>query len=634
MKRRRKRQERAPAPLSPSASLFPSYFQRAPGTATALCACVVSALALYWISLHSPLLFDDRLLSENFLKLYGTSWFHFDLRWFSYATFGWTYDLVGTQWLWHRLVNLLLHAMTATLLFSFLVRLFEAVPLNPPDDGKPRARWVALFGALLFLLHPVAVYGVAYLAQRPILLATLFGVLSLHLFLEGLVRQSRGWQIAAVVAYFAAVYSKEHAVMLPAVAAALAILVRGYSGRLLRELAVPFTLFACIAALVVLKSRGLLGAPYEPAAQDLLAQMREFPASPERPDAYLSSAVNQGFLFFRYLLTWIVPNPAWMSVDIRVPFPSQPLAMPYLAGFVAWLAFPLLALNQLRKGGARGLAAFGLLYAWLLALPEVAVVRVQEPFVLYRSYLWMSGLPCALPLLLSRLSAKWAYGVLCAACLALVPVSLGRIDSFSSGIKLWDDVVRKNSGVAAPLVERGYQGRGFAYLQAGRYLEAQKDFERSMILNPRDPNAYLGRGIVFARTGSYDPALVDFGRAIAIDPAYAEAYNKRCFTKMLMDRPDDALPDCEKAVSLNPRHRDAFTNLGVVYGALNRPVEAEASYRRALDIEPANADANFIYGVLLSVLYRRDEALRHLGIACDAEIAEACKLRAALLQRR
>jgi Tfp pilus assembly protein PilF len=63
-----------------------------------------------------------------------------------------------------------------------------------------------------------------------------------------------------------------------------------------------------------------------------------------------------------------------------------------------------------------------------------------------------------------------------------------------------------------------------------------------------------------------------------------------------------------------------------VYAALNRPAEAEASYRRALDIEPSNADANFNFGVLLVVLGRRDEAQRSLAIACDASIAEACKL--------
>ncbi len=626
MTKRKKRRERESAP--------PPQSRSHPRLVLAVCACFALALALYWVSLRHPLVFDDRLLRDDFLRLYGASWFHFDLRWLSYATFGWTYDVVGKQWLWHRLLNVLLHATTAALLFSFLARLFGAVLAAPADDGRLDARWIAFFGALIFLLHPAAVYGVAYLVQRPIVLATLFSVLSLRLFLEGLLKQSQPWHYAAAAAYCAAVFSKEHAVMLPAVAAALAVLVRGPSVRLLRELAVPFALFAGIGMLVILKAKGLLGAPYEPAAQELLGQLRESRIEPEAPDAYLLSVVNQGFLFFRYLLAWLIPNPGWMSVDVRVPFPAQLLAWPHAAGFVAWLAFPVLALALLRQGGVKGLLGFGLMYPWLLALTEVAVVRVQEPYALYRSYLWMSGLPCVLPALLWRLRTKWGLALLGVACLALVPISLNRLDSFSSAIKLWDDAVRKNTDATALFIERSYQSRGFAYLQAGQYPDALRDFERAMALNPRDPNAYVGRGTLFARTGSHDRALADFGRAIEIDPAYAEPYAKRCFTKMLLDRPGDALPDCEKAVALNPRHRDAQTNLGVVYAALNRAAEAEASYRRALDIEPSNADANFNYGVLLVVLGRHDEARRPLAIGCDARIAEACKLQAALRRAR
>jgi tetratricopeptide (TPR) repeat protein len=622
MTKRGKRRERGTGTTTPVSPLL----------ATAVFACFAVALALYWVSLRNPLLFDDRLLREDFLRLYGTSWFHFDLRWLSYATFGWTYDLVGRQWLWHRLLNVLFHAATAAVLFSFLARLFEAVPAAPAGGRQLRARWLALFGALIFLIHPVAVYGVAYLVQRPIVLATLFGVLCLRLFLEGLIRHSRAWYFAAVGAYLAAVFSKEHAVMIPAVAGALAILVRGYSGRLARELALPFALFAAIGMLVVLKVKGLLGAPYEPFAQEMLGQLRDSTAGPEPSSAYVLSAINQGYLFFRYLLTWLIPFPGWMSLDVRVPFPAHPLALPQFAGFIAWLAIPVLALKLLLRGGAKGLLGFGLLYPWLLALPEVAAIRIQEPYVLYRSYLWMSGLPCILPLLLTRLRANWATGLLCAIVIAFVPLALGRIDSLSSGIKAWDDVVRKNGDTTAPFVERGYQNRGFAYLQAREYADALRDFEQAMALNPRDPGAYLGRGTLFARTGNYDRALADLGRAIELDPRYAEAYSKRCFAIMMLNRPDDALPDCEKAVALDPRHRDALINLGVVYGALNRPEDAEGSYRRALEMEPSNPDANFNYGVLLAGLRRRDEALRRLTIACGAGIAEACNLQAALLR--
>ena len=62
--------------------------------------------------------------------------------------------------LWQRLTSVLLHAATAALLFGFLARLFAALL----DDA--RLRWLAFFGALWFLLHPVAVYGVAYLVER------------------------------------------------------------------------------------------------------------------------------------------------------------------------------------------------------------------------------------------------------------------------------------------------------------------------------------------------------------------------------------------------------------------------------------------------------------------------------------
>ncbi len=618
MTKRKKRQERASSPTPPP--------RPHPSPILAVGVCCGLALALYWSSLRHPLVFDDRLLRDDFLRLYGASWFQFDLRWLSYATFGWTYDIVGKQWPWHRLINILLHAATSTLLFSFLARLFAAVMPAKSGGGKLDTRWVAFSGALIFLLHPAAVYGVAYLVQRPVLLATLLSLLCLRLFLEGLLRQSPPWYFAAAAAYFAAVFSKEHAVMLPAVAAALAVLVRGPSIRLLRELAVPFALFAGIGMLVILKTQGLLGAPYEPAARELLAQLRDSRVGTETQDDYLLSLINQGFLFFRYLLAWLVPYPGWMSIDVRVAFPAQWLAWPQSAGFVAWLAYPALAFVLLRQGGAKGLLGFGLLYPWLLALTEAAAIRVQEPYALYRSYLWMSGLACVLPVLLWRLQAKWGLAVLGAACLTLIPISLNRLDSFSNAIALWDDAVRKNTDATAPFVERTVQSRGFAYLQARQYPDALRDFEQAMALNPRDPNAYVGRGTLFARTGSYDRALADFGRAIEIDPEYAEAYAKRCFTKMLRDKPRDALPDCEKAIALNPRHRDVHTNLGVVYAALNRPAEAEASYRRALDIEPSNADANFNFGVLLVVLGRRDEAQRSLAIACDASIAEACKL--------
>ena len=619
----RRQRQTAPTPAATSG---------APPAGLCVLALFAAALAFYWISLGHPLVFDDRSIRDGILSAYRESGFRFDRRWVSDATFAWFHD-PGDRWIWHRLANVLLHAAAASALFLFLDRLFP-VTLPGPQPGASQlalhARWLAFFGALFFLLHPAAVYGAAYLVQRSIVLATLLSLVSLRLFLEGLIRKSPWWHVAAAAAYFLAVFSKEHCAALPAVALALAVLVRGPSVRGLRDLAVPFALFACIAMAILLMAKGYLGAPYEPVARALLDAPQAAHPGPEGMSVFALSVINQGALYFRYLLTWLVPYTGWMSVDVRLPFPSELLGWPQAAGFAAWLAYPVAAAFLLSKGGRCGLVGFGLLYPWLLALTEVATIRFQEPFAIYRSYLWMSGLPVLLGPALCTVRARWSATMLCAASIALMPLLLERLDTFSSGIKLWDDVVRKNSGVQAVLVERGYHNRGFAHLQAKQYPDALRDFDRALEINPRDASALVGRGTLFARTGSLDRALADLGRAMEVDPGYPDAYAKRCFVKMLLEEPRNALPDCEKAVALNPRHRDAHTNLGVVYAALNRAGEAEASYRRALAIEPSNGDANYNYGVLLAALGRRDEAREVLTRACAAHIADSCEMLAAL----
>jgi len=592
-----------------------------------------AVLLLYWTTLRHPLAFDDLHLSEYALKTHyaqAVSWF--GRRWFSDASFGWIYALFGKDMFFQRLTNVLLHAATGVVLFGFLSRLFGAVLEDP------RSRWLAFFGAALFILHPVAVYGVAYLMQRSIILATLFSLLFLWSVLEWLLGGSPGWCVAAAAAYYLAVFSKEHAVMVPAVAVALAVLVRGASLELARRAAWPLALFAATGVIVVLSSKGVLGSAYEPFAPDVVAYLGdaggEFDAGPaeihSKFDAalfYPLSVLNQATLFFRYLFTWLLPWPGWMSIDVRTPFPQTLFEWPYMVGFAAWLAYPVAAVWLLFKRGRRGLLGFGLLYLWLLALTEVATVRAQEPFVLYRSYLWMSGLAAIAPVLAGNLAPRWRTGVLAVACVLLVVPARNRVDSFSSRLKLWDDAIGKNTDMSAPYVERSYVGRGIVHLQAGRLEAARADFERAVELNPRSPDAHLARGTLRLRSGVLNEALEDFDMAIALDPRYATAYNKRCVVTTGLGSPAKAIADCEKAVALDPRNHEAWINTGAVYRALGRPADAAASYERALKLRPADSSAHYNYGVLLFESGRRDEAVRgHFVIGCEGGIASACEM--------
>jgi protein O-mannosyl-transferase len=619
-----RRSRARPAPPPDAARLNPRWLIAA--------LLVLAAFALYWKGLHYPLVFDDRVLRDDVFRHYASSIFKADTRWFAYLSFGWTWELAGKQWAWHRALNVLLHAATAFVLFQFLSRLFTITldVKDAKDKPNPQWPWIAAMGALLFLVHPVAVYGVAYLTQRSIVMATLFGLLSLWLFVEGLARrQSPAWFYGAAAAYFVAVFSKEHSVMIPAAALALTVLVRGPSLRShARDLLLPFALMGVIAVFVTLRIKGVLFAAYEPFAQETLARMAE-PVDVAVNATLGLSIVNQGYQFFHYLLVWLLPNPHWMTIDARPVFPAAWLTWPHTAGFAAWIAWGIFALTQLYQGGLRGVFGFMLLFPWLMALTEVSTLRVQEPLVLYRSYLWMCVLPALLPLVLRtvfNLPLRWTITAAAMLSVILVAPMQNRLSTFAGALSLWDDAVRYNEKSTAPLTERSYHNRGFAHLQARQYTQALADFSQAVQINPRDASAYLGRGVLYARTGSHELAVQELNRAIGIAPGYAEAYAKRCFVRMLQDNPPQALPDCEKAVTLNPRHLEALTNRGVVYAALDRVNEAAQSYQRALEIDGTNADAHYNFGVLHLTQQRAAQAQPHLKIACDAGVRAACDM--------
>jgi hypothetical protein len=350
------------------------------------------------------------------LSKYGHGYFSFELRWLPYASLARTVELLGFDRSWLRWGNVLLHAANSIALFFLLRRLFRITLAgdDAPGGAPSWLAWFAFFGALIFALHPVAVYGVAYLIQRSTLMATLFMLLMLLAYLEGLLRGNWRWMMVAALCYFAAVYSKEHSIAAPGVALALTLLVRKPSVALLRQIAPFYAIATLIAAAVVwstISSKAVLGAVYETRALGMLEQGAKLQGLDGLPNLHVLSILTQCGLFFKYLWLWLVPNPGWMSVDMREPFAASLFSW-HTFGLAGFLGYFGVAVWLLLKRGRMGLLGFALLFPWILFLTEWSTVRIQEPFVLYRSYLWMPGLLAALPVLFGWLAPKRACIVL------------------------------------------------------------------------------------------------------------------------------------------------------------------------------------------------------------------------------
>jgi protein O-mannosyl-transferase len=246
-----------------------------------------------------------------------------------------------------------------------------------------------------------------------------------------------------------------------------------------------------------------------------------------------------------------LPNPAWMSVDMRESFAMSYLSWPHSPGLIAFLIYPCVAIWLLLKRGRIGLLGFALLFPWILFLTELSTVRIQESFVLYRSYLWMPGLFAALPLLAGWLAPKRMFILLGAVAILLIPLTLNRLNTFSNPLSLWDDaekLVRDKPDAYG--VERIYTNRGNKLFQLRRYEEAIADFSKAIAAYPDDELVYGSRAKAYYFLGKHQEALRDFDRAIALKPDSRRLYYDRALTYRALGNLDAAQVDLLKSCSL------------------------------------------------------------------------------------
>ena len=326
------------------------------------------------------------------------------------------------------------------------------------------------------MLHPLTVYAAGYLIQRTIVMATLFGLLCLNTYIDGLITRRKGYFVFSTLFYFLSAYSKEHALLMPAAALALTPLVvsreKLFRRETLLQIALPMALYAPVFMLVVMEKLGLLGRPYE-ALVDQLFDAQEL--AQDKNVLWLLSVMTQSALYFKYMLLAMIPNPDWMSVDMRAPFARRLTEPKYLFFATGVLVYAAVALRYLFKGGRTGIVGFALLAPLLMFCVEFSTVRLQEPFVLYRTYLWIPFLFLLTPVLTNDLTEKWFWPLVLGTALAFAAISTDRLRSFSSDYALWDDAVKKLPDEVTPGTARAYNNRGRAKLRLGDAKGAIKD---------------------------------------------------------------------------------------------------------------------------------------------------------------
>jgi len=524
-------------------------------------ACLIVGLAcgLYLPFLANPPVFDDQgFFSGRLFSYYATHPFGLELRVPPY------FSLAIVQVIWgsmeaHRIVSLALHIACALAMYKLMFDLqrYAAQGAGAPLAMGPAAHVPAFLAAAVFAIHPVAVYGAGYLIQRMTLFATLFSLLSIVIYLRGLVRRSHADAISAALLYSVAVLSRENAVLLPAVAATAGLLVAAERRFAFRHAAAYLACCVPAAVLVTWLVKGKIAATYEPDFEVVSAQTASAGAQDTLGSPWLESALTQAGLFFHYLAVWLWPDTGTMSIDLRTHFAGSWPPVVTLLAVSGFLGYGLLGSYLLLRGnGLARVTGFGLLFPWILFLTEFTTIRFQEPFVLYRSYLWAPGWAVLLAIALSRLPSRAVIAFALLALPLLFYQAHDRLRTFSSAFVLWEDAFSKLPNTPIPGGSRTIYNLGREYLYAGRPDQAIEITERCMAHYPDTFHCHFARGSIHLQLKEYERALPHLARALELQPESGAAHH----------------------------------HMGLTLEGLGRLQEAKALYRRASDLGFKGAD--------------------------------------------
>ena len=556
---------------------------------------VVATLALYNPVNQHPFVNydDDRYVTDNSHIRAGLSWdtitwaftsseqanWH-PLTWISHA---FDYQMFHLNAAGHHFTSLLIHALSASLLFLLLVR------------GTGRVG-PSLFAAALFALHPLNVESVAWVAERKNVLCTFFFFLTIGAY--GWYAQKTNWQrYTAVMALFAlGLMSKPMVVTLPCVLILLDYWplnrLEGSNSAPLGKLAMeklPLLALSAASAVITMKAQQAGGA---------VRSTLQF-SLPVRVE-------NAIVAYGMYL--WNMLWPAHLA-------PLYPHPGNSLSGWqVAVSALVLLAITGVvLKFRSKRYLLVGWLWFLGTLVPVIGLVQVGDAAMADRyAYIPLIGIFIMVAFGLSDLAdirkLSLAARVIPAACvlLAVGLVTHRQLSYWSSSYDLWAHTLA--------VTEKNFIAQdnlGGALVLLGRVDEAYPHFQAAAEINPRDPVSHSNLGAYLQEHGRLREAVEQYQITIRLttDPGLlASTYANLGGAYRDLGGYAQAQESYDQALRLNPSQFNAYLGLGRLKEKQGDLSAAIANYQRALQLY-SSAQGYVYLGNALQKSQRRSEAL-------------------------
>jgi tetratricopeptide (TPR) repeat protein len=103
------------------------------------------------------------------------------------------------------------------------------------------------------------------------------------------------------------------------------------------------------------------------------------------------------------------------------------------------------------------------------------------------------------------------------------------------------------------------------YQERGKHMEALREFDKVLSIDPYYVRAYNGKGISYDRLGEHAKATESFRTALSLDPKLDYVLNNLCYSLTLQGNHEAAIEACKEALLLNKGNSRIRNNLALAY---------------------------------------------------------------------
>ncbi len=120
------------------------------------------------------------------------------------------------------------------------------------------------------------------------------------------------------------------------------------------------------------------------------------------------------------------------------------------------------------------------------------------------------------------------------------------------------------------------------------WVEAEREYQRALQLNPGDPDTYGAYGVALAQMGRANEAIAVTKRTLELDPLSAQSAVTVALSYYFARQYDQALEQSRKAVDLDPTFIQAHRWLGLSYAEKGKFPEAIDEFKLTVKLSPGN----------------------------------------------